>query len=196
MKVLLSQDGNEGQWKPSFLDKEEAMKTMWAPWRMTYIQGEKEEGCIFCKKPLEKRDEKNLILYRGKRTFVVMNKFPYNNGHLMIVPKRHCRDLEELNINEFQELFAVMKVSTQALKTSLSPHGFNIGFNIGKAGGAGEDHLHLHVVPRWIGDTNFMPTLAETKIISECLNETYRKLRPVFESLKKKRNPHERRSQR
>jgi ATP adenylyltransferase len=193
VRASLSQDRNDGPLKPSVLDKEEPMKTIWAPWRMDYIHEKKEEGCIFCKKPLEKKDEKNLILYRGKRAFVVMNKFPYNNGHLMIVPKRHCTDLEELNINEFQELFDVMKISTQALKASLSPHGFNIGFNIGKAGGAGKDHLHLHVVPRWMGDTNFMPTLAETKIIPETLNETYRKLRSVFEDLKQKRNRHERR---
>jgi ATP adenylyltransferase len=193
VRASLSQDRNDGPLKPYFLDKEEPMKTIWAPWRMNYIHEKKEEGCIFCKKPLEKKDEKNLILYRGKRTFVVMNKFPYNNGHLLIVPKRHCTDLEELNINEFQELFDVMKISTQVLKTSLSPHGFNIGFNIGKAGGAGKDHLHLHVVPRWMGDTNFMPTLAETKIIPETLNETYRKLRSVFEDLKQKRNRHERR---
>ncbi len=169
------------------------MKTLWAPWRMNYIREKKEKGCIFCEKPLEKADEENLILFRGKRTFVVMNKFPYNNGHLMVVPKRHCTDLEELNMKEFQELFDVMRISTQVLKTSLCPHGFNIGFNLGKAGGAGKGHLHLHVVPRWMGDTNFMAVLGETKVIPETLNETCRQLRSAFEDLMEKKNRQERR---
>jgi ATP adenylyltransferase len=156
------------------------MKTLWAPWRMTYVHQKKDVGCIFCKKPLEKKDERNLILYRGEETFVVMNRFPYNNGHLMVVPKRHCTDLDELNDREFRELFDVMKVSTQVLERSLSPHGFNIGFNLGPGGGAGLEHLHLHIVPRWMGDTNFMPVLGETKVMPEYLNETYRRLRSAF----------------
>ena len=169
------------------------MKTIWAPWRLSYIRQKGEKGCIFCKKPLEQKDEQNLILYRGRKTFVLMNRFPYNNGHLMIVPKRHCTDLDELSINEFQDLFDVVNVSTQVLKTSLRPHGFNIGINLGKAGGAGIDHLHVHVVPRWLGDPNFMPVLAEAKVIPESLDETYRKLRPVFEDLVKRRQRRERR---
>jgi ATP adenylyltransferase len=169
------------------------MKTIWAPWRMNYIRQKGEKGCIFCKKPLEQKDEQNLILYRGRKTFVLMNRFPYNNGHLMIVPKRHCTDLDELSINEFQDLFDVVNVSTQVLKKSLRPHGFNVGINFGKAGGAGIDHLHVHVVPRWLGDTNFMPVLAETKVVPESLDETYRKLRSVFEDLVKKQKRRERR---
>jgi ATP adenylyltransferase len=169
------------------------MKTIWAPWRMNYIRQKGEKGCIFCKKPLEQKDEQNLILYRGRKTFVLMNRFPYNNGHLMIVPKRHCTDLDELSINEFQDLFDVVNVSTQVLKKSLRPHGFNVGINLGKAGGAGIDHLHVHVVPRWLGDTNFMPVLAETKVVPESLDETYRKLRSVFEDLVKKQKRRERR---
>jgi ATP adenylyltransferase len=155
---------------------------------MEYILERKPQGCIFCAKLTEKRDEENLILYRGKCTIVLMNKFPYNNGHLMVIPRRHCVDLEELNEKELHELSHLLKTSIQVLKTGLRPHGFNIGLNLGKAGGAGEEHLHFHIVPRWAGDTNFMPVLGETKIIPEYLVRTYRKLRPVFEDfLGKKR---------
>jgi ATP adenylyltransferase len=163
------------------------MKMLWAPWRMKYIREGKDKGCFFCEKPKEKRDEKNLILHRENRTFVIMNKFPYNNGHLMIVPNRHCGDPDELDAQEFQELFQVMKVSLRVLKAALSPHGFNIGFNIGKAGGAGEEHLHLHVVPRWTGDTNFMPVLGETKVLPEYLNETYHHLCSLFQDLPRRK---------
>lgn len=156
------------------------MRHLWAPWRMDYILGEKQKGCIFCRKPLEKKDRENLILYHGKYTFIMMNKFPYNNGHLMIVPKRHCIDFEKLNNHELKELFQLLKASTRTLKTALHPHGFNIGINIGKIGGAGEDHIHFHIVPRWMGDTNFMPVLGETKIIPQYLEKTYQNLHSVF----------------
>jgi ATP adenylyltransferase len=159
------------------------MKSLWAPWRMEYILGDKEEGCIFCSKPAAKRDEENLILFQGRDVFVMMNKFPYNNGHLMLVPKRHCVDLEELTDRESQELFDLMKTSVRVLKSTLRPHGFNVGINIGISGGAGEAHLHLHIVPRWTGDTNFMPVLVETKIIPQYLEETYKKLHSAFENL-------------
>ena len=159
------------------------MESLWAPWRMDYILGEKEKGCIFCRKPEEDRDEGNLILYRGLDTFVMMNKFPYNNGHLMIVPNRHCVEMEELTDRESCELFDLIKISLKVLKPTLRPHGFNIGINIGTAGGAGEAHLHFHIVPRWTGDTNFMPVLGETKIIPQYLQETYRKLHAAFENL-------------
>jgi ATP adenylyltransferase len=157
------------------------MRYLWSPWRMDYILRKKRRGCIFCKKPMEGKDKENLILYQGKYTFVVMNKFPYNNGHLMVVPKRHCLSLDQLDDKEFQELFYLLKVSTQVLKASLHPHGFNIGINIGKVGGAGEEHIHFHIVPRWTGDTNFMPVFGETKIIPQYLEETYQKLRSFFE---------------
>jgi len=159
------------------------MKSLWAPWRMDYILGKKKGGCIFCSKPTEDRDEENLILFRGRVAFVMMNKFPYNNGHLMLVPKRHCSGFEELNDRELQELFDLMKTSVRVLKSTLRPHGFNIGINIGVAGGAGVAHLHFHIVPRWTGDTNFMPVLGETKIIPQYLEETYKKLRFAFENL-------------
>jgi ATP adenylyltransferase len=156
------------------------MKYLWAPWRMNYILGEKKKGCFFCKNLKEKKNRKNLILHQGEQVFVVMNKYPYTNGHLMVVPKRHCLDLEQLAEIELKELFDLLKISTQILKISLRPHGFNIGMNIGKIGGAGEDHLHLHIVPRWAGDTNFMPIIGETKIVPEHLEKTYERLHSAF----------------
>jgi ATP adenylyltransferase len=152
------------------------MKFLWAPWRMDYILEGKKGGCIFCRKPQEGRDRKNLILHRGDHGFVMMNKFPYNNGHLMIIPNRHCLDLEDLREGETRELFRLMRAATHVLKETLHPQGFNIGMNVGKAGGAGEDHLHVHIVPRWAGDTNFMPILGGTKIIPQYLEETYKTL--------------------
>ncbi len=163
------------------------MKHLWAPWRMEYILEEKQKGCIFCNKPTEKKDEGNLILYQNKYAFVMMNKFPYNNGHVMVVPKCHCADLNQLKDKEGRELFNLMKVSIQVLKKALRPHGFNIGMNLGKIGGAGvEDHLHFHIVPRWMGDTNFMPILGETKVVPEYLEKTYQKLHAAFKGFSKK----------
>jgi ATP adenylyltransferase len=150
---------------------------------MDYILEKKKRGCIFCKKPTERRDKKNLILHQGDDAFVIMNKFPYNNGHLMVVPKRHCLDMAQLDDGELRELSYLLKVSTQVLKRCLHPHGFNIGMNIGKVGGAGEEHIHFHIIPRWTGDTNFMPVLSETKIVPEYLEETYQKLHSAFRDL-------------
>jgi ATP adenylyltransferase len=162
------------------------MKYLWAPWRMDYILREKKKGCFFCNKLKEKKNKKNLILYQGEYGFVVMNKYPYTNGHLMVVPNRHCLNLEQLDNKELRELFDLLKASTQVLKANLHPHGFNIGMNIGKVGGAGEDHLHLHIVPRWAGDTNFMPVIGETKIVPEYLEKTYQKLHSTFKDLLQK----------
>jgi len=157
------------------------MKYLWAPWRMDYIVGKKEKRCIFCKKPLERKDNINLILHQSRYSFVMMNKFPYSNGHVMVIPKRHWPDLEHLDDQELQDLFHLLNTTTQILKEKLHPDGFNIGMNIGKVGGAGvDDHMHFHVVPRWIGDTNFMPILSETKIIPEYLEKTYQKLHAAF----------------
>ena len=171
----------------------QAMKHLWAPWRMDYILGGRKGGCFFCRNLKERKNEKNLILYQGEYTFVVMNRYPYTNGHLMVVPKRHCHGLEKLDDRELKELFDLLKASTQVLKSSLHPHGFNIGMNIGKVGGAGEDHLHIHSVPRWTGDTNFMPVIGETKIIPEYLEKTYQKLHSAFMDLFGKKESPERR---
>lgn len=160
------------------------MKVLWAPWRMQYILGEKPEGCIFCVKPGERRDAENYILHRGRTCFVIMNIFPYNNGHLMIAPYRHVPSLVDLNDEELLELMKVLNLSLRALEDALNPHGFNIGVNLGKVAGAGvEDHVHIHVVPRWHGDTNFMPILAETKVMPQHLRETYGKLKESFDKL-------------
>lgn len=150
---------------------------------MEYILEKKPRGCIFCRKPNERNDKKNLILHRSRYAFVMMNKFPYNSGHLMIVPKRHCLSVEELRKEEMEDLFQLLQVSTQILKKVLQPHGFNIGINMGKAGGAGEEHIHIHIVPRWNGDTNFMPVLIQTKVVPEYLEKTYQKLHPSFTKL-------------
>jgi ATP adenylyltransferase len=159
------------------------MKTLWAPWRMTYIREQTKNGCLFCQISVEKRDEENLILYGGEYTFVVMNRFPYNNGHLMIVPRRHCADVESLETQEIEELFHLLKLSIRVLATSLAPDGYNVGINLGKAAGAGMEHLHIHVVPRWSGDSNFMPVLSDTKVIPEFVETTCRKLRLAFQEV-------------
>ena len=156
------------------------MKYLWAPWRMDYILEEKKKECIFCKKPREKKDKENLILFQSDSAFVIMNKFPYNNGHLMVVPKRHCINIDQLSDEDIQELSYLLRASTQVLKKCLHPHGFNIGMNIGKVGGAGEEHVHFHIVPRWKGDINYMPVLSETKIIPEYLGKTYLQLHSAF----------------
>lgn len=159
------------------------MEHLWAPWRMTYIdpKGAKEQGCIFCVKPQENRDEENLILYRGERCFVLMNLFPYNNGHLMIAPYAHVPDIEHLDAETLTEMMLTAQKSLAALRAAMHPDGFNMGINQGTVAGAGiADHVHFHVVPRWNGDTNFMPVLAETKVMPDYLQSTYRQLKPHF----------------
>lgn len=158
------------------------MDTLWAPWRIEYILSEKQEGCIFCDKPKQQDDQKNLILFRGVRCFVIMNYYPYNNGHVMVVPYRHTADFGDLSDEENMELMRLISKSIQAIKTTMSPHGFNIGMNLGEVAGAGvKDHLHFHVVPRWNGDMNFMPISGHTKVIPEALEETWNKLKQAFD---------------
>lgn len=169
------------------------MEKLWAPWRMTYIKKAKEEkGCLFCKKLEEGRDEENYILHRSKLAFVILNIFPYNSGHLMVVPIRHVGEVEELKVGESKEMMALLQRSIIALKRAYKPEGLNIGMNLGRTAGAGVlHHLHIHVVPRWNGDTNFMPILAESKIISQSLRETFTTLRKVMKKsqiLKRRRS--------
>ncbi len=157
------------------------MRILWAPWRMEYIKSEKTGGCIFCVKPKENRDKENLILYRGERSFIILNRYPYNNGHLMVAPYRHLSELEMLDRDEMTEIMMLLSKSIVALKKEYNPNGFNVGVNIGRAAGAGiEDHIHFHVVPRWVGDTNYMPVLSETKVLPQLLQETYEKLVRYF----------------
>jgi len=162
------------------------MKKLWAPWRLQYIKiAEKinEEGCIFCDIPAEdqKNDRKNLILYRGKTGFIMMNKYPYNNGHLMVVPFQHTDTFETLRSEERLEMMDLLQSAQEALHDSCSPHGLNIGMNLGRVAGAGiDEHLHFHIVPRWNGDTNFMPIVGGTKVISAGLEETWDGLYPLL----------------
>ncbi len=154
------------------------MEYLWAPWRIEYIQRATEGGCILCQKPRENKDEANLILYRGQHNFIILNAFPYNPGHLMVAPYRHIANFEDLGNEEVMELFDIIKKGLGLLKEVMKPTGFNIGLNVGKVAGAGiAEHLHTHIVPRWHGDTNFMPVLADTKVVSEALSATYQKLR-------------------
>jgi len=157
------------------------MKQIWAPWRIEYIQMEKPEGCILCDKPKEKYDVANYILYRGEKNFIIMNSYPYNPGHLMIAPYRHVANLEELTDEERCEHFEMVSRSVKILREVFNPAGFNIGMNLGKIAGAGiDDHIHTHIVPRWQGDTNFMPVIADVRVIPEALASTYEKLKGRF----------------
>lgn len=150
---------------------------------MAYINadGEQDQGCIFCVKPQQDRDEENLLLYRGERCFVLMNLFPYNNGHLMIAPYAHVPSIEQLDAETLTEIMLTAQKSLAALHAAIHPDGFNMGINQGTGAGAGiADHVHFHVVPRWNGDTNFMPVLADTKVMPDYLQNTYRQLKPYF----------------
>lgn len=150
---------------------------LWAPWRIEYVTAQKETGCIFCTRFAREDDRRDLILARGKRSFVIMNKFPYNNGHLMVAPIRHTGDFVDLGQDEIAEIVGFVQVFIEVFQRSMNPHGFNIGVNLGKTAGAGvTDHVHVHVVPRWDGDTNFMPVIGEVKVISEHIQSTYDKL--------------------
>jgi ATP adenylyltransferase len=152
------------------------MKRLWAPWRMKYILGNKPKECIFCTKIKENKDKENYILLKAKKSFLMLNLYPYNTGHLLIAPYRHCTSLNELDPETANEMMELVIRSGKLLEEVIKPAALNVGMNIGKAAGAGEEHLHIHLVPRWQGDTNFMPVMAETKVISELLDDTYSKL--------------------
>ena len=159
------------------------MKTMWAPWRMEYILADKQNGCVFCD-ALSKNDD--LTLFKGNDTIVMMNKFPYINGHLLVAPVRHLSALAELSKYEMGELLATVERSVDILKRVMHPDGFNVGLNLGKVAGAGvEEHLHFHIVPRWFGDTNALTVFADVRVIPEHLQATYNNLKPHFDTLNK-----------
>lgn len=159
----------------------EAVNHLWAPWRMGYVTAEQPEGCIFCTKPAAGDDEANQILYRGDLAFIMLNAFPYNAGHLLVAPLRHVADALEMTPQESSELLYGIRIAMEVLRAALAPEGFNIGVNLGRAAGAGyADHLHVHVVPRWTGDTNFMAVSAETRVVPEALAETYRRLKETL----------------
>ncbi len=154
------------------------MKQIWAPWRIEYVRMEKPAGCILCEKPGQDNDALNYILYRGAQNFVMMNSYPYNPGHLMVAPYRHVASLEELTDGELGEHFQIVSRGIKLLRQVFNPGGFNVGINIGKVAGAGIDgHIHTHIVPRWQGDTNFMPVMSAVRVVPEALAETYQELK-------------------
>ena len=155
---------------------------LWAPWRMEYIRTPRNpDECIFCEKPADNDDRRNLIVFRGKQVFIMMNLFPYNNGHILIAPYRHTPDFDDLEPEEQQEMLELMTKAMRIMRREMNAAGFNFGSNIGAAGGAGiEEHVHLHLVPRWIGDTNFMPVVGGTKVQVESLETTRDLLAAAF----------------
>ena len=162
------------------------MEVLWAPWRMEYIlSNNKESGCIFCTDDKRDTDQERLILYRGSKTMVMMNKYPYINGHLLVAPVRHVHGLDQLSDDENLNLLKMVSNSIEILKKIMKPEGFNAGLNLGKVAGAGvEEHIHFHIVPRWHGDTNYMTVLGEVRVIPEHILATYEKLKPQFVKLK------------
>lgn len=155
------------------------MDSVFAPWRMDWITREKSDelDCVFCELPTQQADRKNRILVRSEYAYALLNKSPYTPGHILIVPEDHVGDIVELDGEVLSDVFTLLQTLTEAIQNELHPDGFNVGMNIGKAGGASiENHLHAHVVPRWVGDTTFMPTTANTKVLAEALDETYDRL--------------------
>lgn len=160
------------------------MDVLWAPWRMEYIKAPKPKGCIFCEKPAAGNDAANHIVWRGQRAFVLLNTFPYNNGHMMVAPYAHIGNLEDLEPEVLNELMSLCQDAIRALKKDFKPDGVNLGINLGAAAGAGvKDHLHIHIVPRWQGDTNFMAVVTDTRVIPQSLDDAYRRLHEAFASL-------------
>lgn len=163
------------------------MKRLWAPWRMPYLKNGQPKGCIFCAKTRQDDDRANLILYRGRHAFVMMNLYPYSNGHLLVSPYRHVGSIEGLSPATMADLMRTAQRAMKALRLVFKPDAFNLGINQGREAGAGiESHVHLHVVPRWNGDTNFMPVLADTRVIPENLESSYDKLLPWFQPARTK----------
>ncbi len=164
------------------------MEHLWSSWRSSYIESAKPSGCIFCNILKENNDEENYILYRGVKNFVMLNRYPYNPGHLMVIPYAHISAPEEMDKEEREEHYCIVAESVKILKEVWKPQGFNLGMNLGKVGGAGvEHHIHTHIVPRWEGDTNYMSVIANTRVISAALRDTYNRLKPPFDILSENR---------
>jgi ATP adenylyltransferase len=167
---------------------------LWSPWRSKYIESFKpgaikEEGCLFCRVIEEVNDEKNFVIHRSERSIIIMNLFPYNSGHLMVIPKQHASTFNELDEETCTECMKNMNLGMNIINDAIHPHGFNIGANIGRVAGAGiEDHVHFHIVPRWTGDSNFMPIINDVKVISEAMEDTYRKLKASLDKALKELN--------
>ncbi len=157
---------------------------LWAPWRMEFIRAEKPKGCIFCDFPAAppSEDRANLLVHRSAHAFTCLNRYPYNSGHLMVIPRAHVADLDALSAEELQDLHEELRLASRVLRATYQPEGLNIGMNLGRVAGAGiADHLHYHLVPRWNGDTNFMPVLAETRVVIEHLDGAWQRLHAGFE---------------
>jgi len=158
------------------------MDRLWTPWRYQYVStAGQQQGCIFCEKASSHNDRENLVVFRGERNFVLLNLFPYNNGHVMIAPYEHVATLEEAQPETVVELILLTRECIAHLRSIYQPHGFNVGMNLGACAGAGvADHIHMHVVPRWVGDTSFMTTVGETRVLPEDLSATWEKLHRAF----------------
>lgn len=157
-----------------------AVENLWAPWRLEYVTGDKPTGCVLCAKH-EQDDEESLVVARGEHAYVVLNLYPYNNGHMMVVPHRHVADLEDLTVDESTEAQRLLERAIRVARSALAPGGFNVGLNLGEAAGAGiAGHLHWHLVPRWEGDTNFMPVLADVRVMPQHLHTTWKLLRDAW----------------
>jgi ATP adenylyltransferase len=158
---------------------------IWAPWRLEYVKDaakDNEDECIFCAKPAADDDESNLIVHRGERCFVILNLFPYTNGHLMVAPYEHTSALQDIDAETVAEMMDLAQRAMRILEDAYAPHGYNVGFNQGRIAGAGfEGHIHMHVVPRWGGDTNFMPVLADTRVMPQTPQQSYEALRGKFD---------------
>ncbi len=165
------------------------MKRLWSPWRSQYIESfmhkKENNNCIFCNAVSENiADDKSLKVFEGKYCYVMLNLYPYNSGHVMVIPHRHISSFNDLSNEEMNEIMEIVKLTLKALELTMKPHGYNFGANLGKAAGAGiEEHIHFHVVPRWDGDTNFIPVLGEVKVISQDLLHTKKKLIEAFQKI-------------
>jgi len=159
------------------------MEHLWSPWRLEYLTAPKIDGCIFCHAAAGSDDRQNLVLWRGERAFLILNRYPYNNGHLMVVPYAHASSLEALDPPTLTELMLLLNRGLAALRAAMHPDGFNVGVNLGRAAGAGvEAHVHLHVVPRWAGDTNFMPVVGDTRVVPQTWLQTYDQVKAALEA--------------
>jgi ATP adenylyltransferase len=161
------------------------MENLWAPWRMAFIEPKtpQPQACIFCTQPAAQRDDEYYIPYRGEHCYMMLNRYPYNNGHLMIAPYQHVASIEKMDTVTLAELMSQVQLALRALRAVMNPDGFNMGINQGKVAGAGfAEHMHFHIVPRWNGDTNFMPVLADIKVVPEALDSVYQKLKQALVS--------------
>jgi len=161
------------------------MDYLWSPWRYRYVtQQDAPEGCVLCAKPLQQNDEEGLILWRGTYNYVLLNLYPYTSGHLMVTPYRHIGELGAVDEATWTEMMTLTRKAEQALQTAYHPDGINLGMNLGRSAGAGiADHIHMHVLPRWHADSNFISVISETRVLPEALTDTYRKLQPLFRQL-------------